>query len=143
MARGLVERLESGLYQLSVSGLVALEEGAFLKSGYCRKVGERKTPVFAEGFQQRAWKAMRLQGRFTIGDIVQLAAREETLKPEVSLQKLFVRLSKAGYVVELPVRIKGFKQWRLVRDTGAKAPCYVLNTKSFKDRNTLEVFPCL
>ena len=148
VARDYVERLEAGVYRLTLTGREALEEGVTLSSGPHR--GRSKHPVFADTLQQRAWKAMRLAGRFTIGDIVALAATERDKTPEGSLQRFFLRLRRAGYLVELPTRVKGtaetsngFKQWRLVRDTGDHAPRYLEASDSFRDWNTQEVFPCV
>jgi hypothetical protein len=145
--RGHVERLETGRYRLTLTGRETLEGGSALRSGPHRSV--RKHPVYADTLQQRAWAAMRLSTRFTIGDIVTLAARPVDKKPEASLQRFFHRLTKAGYLVELPARAhgtsptsNGFKVWRLMRDSGEHAPRWLDRVKAFKDWNTLEVFPC-
>lgn len=149
IARDFVERTENGVYRLTLSGRQALQEGASLTSGPHRR--KRKHPVFADTLQQRAWSAMRIRGnRFTIGDIAQLAATAEDLRPEQSLQRFFHRLTRAGYLAELPSRVRGvaetsngFKQWVLMRDTGEHAPRWLDRQKAFKDWNTREVFPCV
>lgn len=145
--RSFVERLETGVYALTATGRKALEDGAALTSGPHR--GRRKHPAFADTLQQRAWNAMRLAGRFTIGDIATLAGRPEDKGVEGTLQRLFHRLARAGYLTELPKRVRGtepgsngFKQWRLTRDTGARAPQFLERQQAFKDVNTREVFPC-
>lgn len=147
IAREYVERLETGLYRLTLMGREMLEAGANLRSGPHR--GRRKHPVYAHTLQQRAWAAMRLSSRFTIGDIATLAATPDDKKPEASLQRFFHRLTRAGYLAELPTRVpgqsetsNGFKQWRLLRDTGEHAPRWLDRQKAFKDWNTREVFPC-
>jgi hypothetical protein len=149
IARDYLERAETGIYRLTLTGRKALEDGISLSSGPHR--GRRKHPVFANTLQQRAWSAMRIRNtRFTIGDIVQLAATEADVEPEKSLQRFFHRLTRAGYLAELPTRVRGvaetspgFKQWRLVRDTGEHAPRWLDRQKAFKDWNTLEIFPCV
>lgn len=149
MQRDYVERLETGVYRLTLTGREALQAGVSLTSGPHR--GRRKHPVFANTLQQRAWNAIRLQnGRFTIPDIVQLAATQDDKNPEQSLQRFFYRLTRSGYLAELPTRVaghsqtsNGFKQWRLVRDTGDCAPKWLEAQKAFKDWNTREVFPCV
>lgn len=148
VSREFVERAENGVYRLTLTGRKALEEGVSLSSGPHR--GRRKHPVYANTLQQRAWSAMRIRNmRFTIGDIVQLAANETDAEPEKSLQRFFHRLTRAGYLAELPTRVRGhaetspgFKQWRLLRDTGEHAPRWLDRQKAFKDWNTREVFPC-
>jgi len=147
--RAYLERAETGVYRLTLTGRKALEEGVSLTSGPHR--GKRKHPVYANTLQQRAWTAMRIRtNRFTIGDIAQLAAIEADIEPEKSLQRFFHRLTRAGYLAELPTRVRGlcetspgFKQWRLLRDTGEHAPRWLDRQKAFKDWNTLEVFPCV
>lgn len=145
--RSYVERLETGVYALTLTGRKALEDGASLTSGPHR--GKRKHPLYRDSLQQRAWTAMRLSQRFTIGDIVTLAAQEGDKHPEQSLQRYFYRLTRAGYLVELPTRVKGsketsngFKQWRIARDTGEHSPRWLDRQQAFKDWNTREVFPC-
>lgn len=145
--RGHVERLETGRYRLTLTGRDTLESGVALRSGPHRSI--RKHPVYADTLQQRAWAAMRLSTRFTIGDIVTLAARDGDKKPEASLQRFFYRLTRAGYLVELPARARGsaltsngYKVWRLMRDSGEHAPRWLDRQKAFKDWNTLEVFRC-
>lgn len=146
--RAYVERLETGVYGLTENGRAALHDGAELRSGPHR--GQRKYMNHRASLQQRAWNAMRLQSRFTIGDIVTLAATELDRKPEASLQRLFNRMTKTGYLVELPTRVKtdtprsnGNKQWKLVRDTGPRAPRWLDRQQAFHDWNTKEVFACL
>lgn len=145
--RDYLERLENGVYRLTLTGREALEHGVSLTSGPHR--GQRKHMFYRDCLQQRAWSAMRLMAaRFTIADIVTLAVKEDDKKPEQSLQKYFYRLTRAGYLIELPTRVKGksltsngFKQWRLMRDTGDQSPRWLEKQQAFKDYNTREVFP--
>lgn len=148
MQRDYVERLETGVYRLTLPGREALEAGVSLSSGPHR--GVRKHMNYPDSLQQRAWSAMRLRGRFTIPDIVVLAANETDRKPEQSLQRFFHRLVGAGYLVLLPTRVpgqaetsNGHRQWRLVRDTGERSPRWLDRQRAFKDFNTREVFPLL
>jgi hypothetical protein len=145
--RGYVDRAEAGVYSLTLTGREALKDGVSLKSGPHR--GKRKHPIYRDTLTQRAWAAMRLQNRFTIGALATLAATERDKKPEESLQRFVHRLKDAGYVVELATRVRGvaetsngFKQFKLVRDTGEQAPRWLDKQKAFKDWNTREVFKC-
>ena len=144
--RGYVERAEAGVYALTLTGREALAEGKSLKSGPHR--GLRKHPVYRDTLTQRAWAAMRLQPRFTLGDLVTLAAKEDDGQPGKSLQRFVHRLKATGYVVELPARAKGVaptspgcKVFRLVRDSGDQAPRWLDRQQAMKDWNTREVFP--
>lgn len=141
--RSYAERLETGVYALTLTGRKALEEGASLTSGPHR--GKRKIAMISDSLQQRAWTAMRLTASFTIADIAMVAAREDDAKPEASLQRFFHRLKRAGYLMEMPRRTGGQggrKVFRLIRDTGCHAPRWLEAQKAFRDWNTREVFPC-
>ncbi|PZU89103.1 MAG: hypothetical protein DI527_16350 [Chelatococcus sp.] len=145
IARGLAERSEVGIYALSVTGTVLLRDGLKVGGDACKV---RKDPVYADSLRQRAWRAMRLAGRFTVADIARAALRDER-DGEDAIRRFFTALTAAGYLVERHGRIKGtapssngFKVWQLVRDTGEWAPRYVQARKHFVDRNAREVFSC-
>lgn len=147
VARGLLERLEAGIYQLTEAGRHTIADGTALACGPFR--GRRKYPAPGNTLAQRAWTAARLLGRFSIGDIATLVTREGEQKTEATLQRLFHRLTRGGYLVELPMRKvtasrsgTGCKQWRLVRDTGPLSPMSRDGGRVLYDRNTREVFPC-
>lgn len=144
--RGLIERQDTGVYGLSQTGLTVLRDG--LKVGG-DPVKRRKDPVYADSLRQRAWRAMRLTPRFTVGDIV-LRAKQDEKDAEDSIRRFCHHLARAGYLVELPARARGtalsspgYKVWRLKRNTGENAPHYRQASRTFKDRNTHEVFPCV
>lgn len=147
IARTYLERLENGVYRLTSTGRRALEEGVVLRSGsYGRS---RKHRFIANSLQQRAWSAMRLLGRFAMEDLLTLAVTDADRNPQTALRQYLKRLRIAGYIAELPVRrasnkptSNGFKQWRLVRDSGASSPRYISKLHALKDWNTREVFPC-
>lgn len=139
--RGLVERVEIGCYQLSPEGKDFAASGEEIKSGPFRADrGKCRKP--RDTMRQRAWQAMRMSGSFTIGDIAMAAAGPNDINPEGNLQKYFRALRHAGYLVELPVRAQGtaltsngFKRFRLLRDTGFKAPIYRANKRMIFDHN--------
>lgn len=146
VARGLFERLETGTYRLSPEGKTVLSEGRPLVGGSAGK--SIKHPVYSDSLRQRAWKAMRLSGRFTAGEIAALAARGER-DAEDSIRRYAHLLTRAGYLAELPTRARpgkagsnGAKQWRLIRDTGEHAPQYMAAMRQIRDRNTGDTFPC-
>lgn len=145
VARGYVERQEDGVYKLSQAGIDGLKDGMKIGGDPQKR---RKNPVYADSLRQRAWKAMTLEKRFTVGAIAQLAVRDET-DGEDSIRRFCLALTRAGYLAELPTRVKGeiagsngFKQWRLIRETGEIAPRYIAADKAFHDRNDGKVYPC-
>lgn len=144
--RDFVERMETGLYRLTSTGKDALEKGVSLSSGPHR--GKRKYPVHADTLRQRAWAAMRLSKRFTVQDLLTLAAREDDGDAEGNIRRFCHQLVKSGYLAQLPVRVDGSREtspghvcYRLLRDTGARAPQYRKATRAFYDWNTRETFP--
>lgn len=148
IARGLVQRLEIGEFELTEAGRAALASGAKLSSGVAR--GWRKAPVYADSLRQRAWRAMRLVQRFSVADIEPLAVKGGEREAGENIRRFCHALASAGYLVDLPQRVpgtakssNGFKVWRLARDTGEVAPRYMAGQRAFQDRNTREVFPCV
>lgn len=145
--RAYVERAETGVYRLTLTGRKALEDGVSLTSGPHRK--RRKYPVLQDTLRQRAWKAMRLNTRFTVPDIVTLAARDTDGDAEGNIRRFCHQLVRCGYLAQLPGLVRGNKEtspgfacYRLLRDTGDAAPQYRAKDRGFYDRNTREVFPC-
>lgn len=147
MQRDYVERLETGVYRLTLTGREALQAGVSLTSGPHR--GKRKYPVHADSLRQRAWSAMRLSKRFTVPDLLTLAARDDDGNAEGNIRRFCHQLVKCGYLCQLPLRVAGQKEtspghvcYRLLRDTGERAPQYRKLPRAFYDWNTREVFPC-
>lgn len=145
ITRSFLEREEAGVYRLTEAGLAALRSGEPLRSGPHR--GRRKIPLYRDTLSQRAWAAMRLQARFTLGDLVTLAARASDKQPMQSLQRFVWRLTAAGYLAQLASRVPGVaetspghRQWRLIRDTGEHAPRWIEKQRAFRDWNTREIF---
>lgn len=143
--RRFLERLETGVYQLTEEGKAALGEP--LTSAPHR--GRRALRTVPDSLRQRAWNAMRLNAaRFSVPDLVTLAATAQDGKPEDNLRRFCNQLAKAGYLQLLPARARasaptsnGHRQWRLARDTGAKAPRFVGKQAAFFDGNSRVWFP--
>lgn len=147
MLRGLLERIEAGQYRLTASGLDTIRHSRAIPAG--PRTGTKSRFVRLGSFRQRAWSAMRLTGRFTIGEIVTLAATDKERTPEKQLAAYLKALRSTGYIVELPVRAvddvphsSGNKAFRLIRDSGEIAPAYDDNGKTVYDHNTRELRPC-
>lgn len=128
-----LEHLETGHIRLTAKGRDALENGLSLSRS--------PQPVFANNLQQRAWTAMLLNRRFTLGDIVTLAARDADKKPERSLLRYFQRLERAGYLSSESQHRAHLRRWHVVRNSGPHAPKFVDNIQSFRDGNSGELFP--
>uniref|UniRef100_UPI001C8F301C type IV toxin-antitoxin system AbiEi family antitoxin domain-containing protein n=1 Tax=Telmatospirillum sp. J64-1 TaxID=2502183 RepID=UPI001C8F301C len=101
--RGIMERVERGCFRLSDDGKQAQDRGIPLKKWRCPNTPTRAK---AATLKVRLWRAMRLQGiggRFTIGDLLALAARDE--KKAASHASIYLnRLAEAGYLRRLPKR---------------------------------------
>lgn len=147
IGRGLIERIETGFFRLTKAGCAFLEEGGRLTTGPKGKHTGRRAPV-RDTLRQRAWKAMNVQGRFTLADLERAAARPEDRKPSSNLAKYVRVLTLAGYVALLPTRSRGtcptsngIKQFVLIRRTGPIAPIYQ-SSGTLLDHNTGERLPC-
>jgi hypothetical protein len=141
IALQLVERDHNGALILSDRGRSFLREGeAHARPFLASPTGARK-PV-ADSLRQRAWAAMRLSGRFTVGSLVILAGRSGERTPDDNLRRYIRGLMRAGYVCRLPQRQSGpltgaaaAHQYRLIRDTGPVAPVMRHRCKLLFDPN--------
>lgn len=147
--RGFLDRVEVGCYRLTTSGLSAAASGNVIKSGPWRPDTVKNRKPVRDTFRQRLWTAIRMAGAFTVGDVVMAAARPEDRDAENNATWYIRRLKHAGYLAELPTRQRGtrltsngFKRWRLVKDTGPKAPVYKSKVRLVHDYNTGEDWPC-
>lgn len=131
VARGLVAATEDGAYAITRDGIdLVVTDGDIPNAFEGRTLDYPDVRAARAGtLQQRAWRAMRLLRRFTAGDLAQYALRKENSGGIQSVQRYNRRLVAAGYVVELPKRVRregqpppGYRQYALVRDTGEVAP---------------------
>ncbi|MBO9421740.1 hypothetical protein J7481_19690 [Labrenzia sp. R4_2] len=150
--RGLLERVEVGCYRLTREGKAAAADGRVISSGPYRPDRGRCRAPQCNTLRQRAWNAMRMGNAFTIGDLAMAASTGGEKNPEGNLQRYLNRLVRAGYLAELPVRVRGtkltsngFKRFRLIRDTGPIAPVFRPKKRDFFDHNlgdAGEAVPC-
>ena len=147
IARGLIERIETGVFRLSAEGRAFLAEGRTLK---CGPKGKRTgvTPPRPDTLRQRAWKAMQVAHRFTIDDLLRAAVRGSDQGSRSNLQRYLKALTLSGHVAVLPRRVpgtsmtsNGFKQWVLSRYTGPVAPVARPKDRVTYDHNTREAMP--
>lgn len=151
IARGFVERIERGCYQLTEDGQTFVASGVDIISGPQKAHTGQKAPV-ANTLRQRAWTVMRMSGAFTIGDLQIAAASGDERDAVGNLRRYLKALTAAGYVMEMPVRAagtkltsNGFKRWRLLKDTGPLAPVVSAKVSGLIDHNfgkPGEVVPC-
>lgn len=142
----MIERVEVGCFRLTPAGREVERGERTLQSGPRSPLcGPRIAR--ADTLRQRAWAAMRLTRRFTVPEIVTLAARPEDGAAETHLAKWWPMLMKAGYLAVLPRRApgsaptsNGYKCWALIRDTGDIAPL-VRSDGTYYDYNTGEGTP--
>ncbi len=92
---------------------------------------------------------MRIRRRFTIGDVVADAARDDEKNAHNNATRYIGALRRAGYVRALPKRrpgsapsSNGFKVFSLMKNTGPRAPVWLRAKKLLHDFNTGEDVPC-
>lgn len=139
--RGLVERLEDGLYKLTPAGEETRALGIKLKSG----PNGPHTGIVAKPapFREALWQALRMSdGATTIPDLLSLIPEHLHSNDRTNARKYIGRLIDAGYVVALSHRdpgtaptSNGFKRYRLINNTGPKMPFWSLKHKRLIDPN--------
>jgi Predicted transcriptional regulator len=144
ITRGLIERIETGVFRLSDEGRAFLAAGRTIK---CGPKGKRTgvTPPLPDTLRQRAWKVMQVSRRFTIDDLLRAAARGDRADSRSNLQHYLKALTLSGHIAVLPRRIpgraltsNGFRQWVLNRNTGPIAPVARPKDRVTYDHNTRE-----
>ncbi len=142
--RGLVVRLESGLYKLTPAGEEARHGGASLKSGPRKPhTGRARKPA---PFRQALWTALRFGEAATIPDMLSLIPEEvHGRNPHSNAYHYLRRLAVAGFVLRLTQRdpgtaltSNGFIRFRLIKNTGPLAPFWSGKAKKMIDQNVSE-----
>lgn len=139
----LLEKTGRGCYKLTPAGRAAVAQGRKIRSGpNGPHTGVRQ--VKGETLRARAWRAMRIKGKFTIEDLALLSAQTGAERDmESNIGKYVRALGRAGYVRQLPVReaaltpkSNGCVRWQLVQDTGPLAPVWRASRNVVWDPNT-------
>lgn len=147
VARGLIERVEQGCFQLTPDGHQAVIDGLVIKSGPRRGHTGRRTAL-RDTLRQRAWNAMRISRRFTIRDLAAAASRGDEADAVENVARFVRELHRAGYLQKVGREpgtapgSTGFLRFALVRDTGHRVPVYSAKKRSILDYNTGEDVPC-
>jgi len=147
--RAYARRSHVGIYEITARGKEALAAGVIITSGPIDASANVLLRQETNRFLDRVWRSMRLRGVFTISDVVCDAVDGE--RDAMTSAGRYIRILKsAGYVVDLPGRRKGTrpgsngsKRFRLVRNTGPRAPLHRSKLGIVHDFNTGEDFPCL
>ena len=141
--RGLLERVVRGCFQLTTEGADAVAAGIEIKSGPAN-LTERKVPTRGRpSLQQRAWNVMRLRRRFTVPELVMVAAKDDDAGPDDTVQRYLRALARAGFAQVVDRRPEGrraaiCKVYALLKDTGHVAPSVVRRGRAVFDHNTGE-----
>ena len=147
IARRYVIRARIGIYEITPAGKAALASGVRISSGPVNKNAALVRKV-TNGFRDRLWTSMRLRGLFTLRDIV--ADAEAGEKDAENDAGRYVRiLGSAGYVRTEASRepgtkpgSNGYKRFRLLKNTGPRAPLHRSKLGIVHDFNTGEDVPC-
>lgn len=148
IGRGLIERAEVGCYRLTNAGREAKRKRLPLTSGPNGPLTQahprrprRRT------LRDRLWAAMRLKGKFTIGDLLDVA-RSDGEDGYDSARRYLRALEKSGVVSRLRGRVpgtaitsNGFVRFALIRDLGPAAPIVRASGKVW-DSNAGKIVEC-
>lgn len=142
--RGFINRSGRGCYELTQSGVLAIESGASMTSGPKGNMPRRKT----SGLRQKAWHVIRNKRKFTLDDIQLTICQGDEKAARSNLGKYIRSLVKTNYLKILPRRARGNsltsngrQVYLLVKDTGRLAPVYRQVNNSVFDPNTDEEHP--
>lgn len=148
IASGYIERVERGCFQLTEAGAQAVANGVRICGGGSGPTKSIRKPS-RNTIRQRAWRAMQIHREFTVPDIAMVVSRADPPKAYKSLHGFLRQLVAAGYVMRTARKVpgtasgsNGFNRFRLIRDTGPRAPVYSHKRGSFHDFNTGKDWPC-
>ena len=143
---GYVERLENGIYRLSESGKSLKSTGKLKLFHSGARAAYNKNRTVKDSLRNRLWKLIRLQKKFTVNELLNIATNGDEKDPKGNTRKYLKTLIAAGYIQESFRRVKGeaktsngFKQYVLVKDNGNKAPVLRRNRNEVYDPNNGEV----
>lgn len=142
---GLLVKTERGCHKLTQAGREAHAAGASganqLRSG---PKGKHIAARINRGtLRERAWTAMRMKGKFSVGDLVDICMTGTERAIESNLRKYLRALERISYVRQLAVReygsaptSNGFVRYQLMVNTGPLAPVWRLAHAKVYDPNT-------
>lgn len=149
ISRGLAARDESGFYRLTAEGDAFRASGRQITAGprgqnSCKYI--RRQP---NALHDRAWAALRILGKASIPQIMELAADPD--KPAGaganSVRMYLAVLNKIGWLRELPRTAgtaptsNGYKRYALVVNPGPLAPQHRRYAREIYDPNERKTYP--
>lgn len=148
IARNYLLRVRIGIYEITLFGLAALASGRAIGCGPLDSNSNVLARPVSYGFRDRVWQSMRMRSSFTIHDVVCDAVDGEA--DAINDAGRYIRhLKSAGYVRDLPGReagtrpgSNGYKRFKLIRNSGPRAPLHRSKLGLMHDFNTGEDFPC-
>jgi hypothetical protein len=124
--RGLATAPKIGCYRRTPRGDKVIAETTPLRSGPTKATGPRAP---SDGLRARAWRALRMRGKATVPEILEIADAGDGKSPTTNLYRYFGALCRAGILMKLDTRepgaaltSNGFIRWALIRDLGPVAP---------------------
>jgi hypothetical protein len=150
LSRGLVERSDVARYRLTADGRALLVVLRRSQSGTAGDTGQQDLlRPLPDTLKQRAWTAMRLVQRFTVPEILTLAARPDERDAWDNLTGYLKHLLAAGYVAVLPARTRGtgsqsktVRVYVLLRRDSEIAPTYVRRHRALREGDSGKLVPC-
>lgn len=99
------------------------------------------------GLRARAWWVMRERRRFTVPGLLMIVADSRQRDAASNLRKYITTLTRVGMLVEdgreppTSLTDNGAKRYRLIQNTGPKAPVWRPSRREVYDPNTGEAHP--
>ena len=141
-SRGLIGEETVGRFRAMSAGREFLAQGQAVQPGPKGPHTGKPQPQ-SQGLRARAWAAMRAQGQFTVGGLVEIAVKGGEAYPHNNIRAYVRKLEAAGYVARLRRRqagtaptSNGYIRYLLLKNTGPKAPIWRLRTGVLFDPNT-------
>lgn len=143
--KDLVERVEAGCFRRSALGHEVLELGEVISHGGSDGPPERPRPP-RDSLRQRAWSAMRMRRKFSIGELEVVAALGAEKQGRDTIRRMCAELTRAGVLRKLPGRsFDGGARFAMLRDLGPLAPARRFEGRSrlpfLLDHNSGEELP--
>ncbi|MBW7998409.1 MAG: hypothetical protein FVQ81_17920 [Candidatus Glassbacteria bacterium] len=136
--RGLAEKPDRGHYRITKAGIECFKSGGRVRSGL--HDGSKRRPRRGS-LRERVWKAARMARKFSVTDLVEIAAQENETSAARGARRYLLALERAGYLKRLkngPQAASNWKpvsRWALLRDTGPLHPLLMRDGKTVRDRN--------
>lgn len=144
--QGFVDRVKTGRYQLTQNGLDARAAGKRVTSGPNGPLTGQKRPR-RKTLKAKVWKALRVRGKATIDELIQVIGDCGLKDPRGSAQRYLYTLARAGYVCTLKNRragtaptSPGYKVYVLLpgMSTGPTPPMYSQKHGAVIDFNVID-----